>query len=624
MGKLLKILAGFILVIIVIAIAAPLIIDPNDYRDQIQTTVKEKTGRDLKINGDLSLSVFPWIGVAINDVSLSNAKGFKADYFAKIENAKVQVKLLPLISKKVEVSTIVLNGMQLNLAKNKQGITNWDDLSQAKQSEQNTTPDKSESSSSTGLAALAIGGVQINNANIHWDDASSGETQTISNFNLTTDALSLGSPMGVELGFTLKSNKPVMETKLELKGDLVINNKLNKFEFQNMALLVDSSGDPIPNGKISVNINSNIIADLANSGSLSLKPLTISFNETTIKGSALVKNFAKPAINFDLAADTINIDQYLSQTDDGANTSQKKPVAATPAAAALIPVETLRPLDIDGLIKIESAIVSGLKADGVSLKIDAKNGILKTQQEVKTFYNGSYLGKTTIDSRHSTPKITLQEQAKDINIEALLVDLSGQSSLSGTANIKANLTTQGNTIAAFKSTLNGTSNFSFKDGAITGVDVGALMKQAEAVLKGDLSALAEKGTGKTPFTDISGSAKITRGLVNNNDLIIATPLVNITGKGTANLVNEKIDYRLAMQRTKAQSDAEKADVKDIKNTAIPVDISGTFTKPSFKLDIESIVLSSQKEKIEEKKQELKNKLQDKIGDKLGDKFKSFF
>jgi len=620
MGKLLKILAGFVLVIIVIAIAAPMIIDPNDYRDEIQTVVKEKTGRDLAINGDLSLSVFPWVGVAIKDVSLSNAKGFKAEYFAKIEMAKVQVKLLPLISKKVEVSTIVLNGMQLNLAKNKQGATNWDDLSQAKQPEQKSTPDKSESGGSAGIAALAIGGVQINDANINWHDASTGESQAISNFNLNTDALSLGSPMGVELAFALKSNKPVMETNLELNGDLIINNELNKFEFQNMTLLIDSAGEPIPNGKISVNINSNIIADLANSGSLSLKPLTISFNETTINGSALVKNFTKPAINFDLAADTINVDQYLSQTADGASTSQAKPVAATPAAAVLIPVKTLRPLNIDGLIIIESATISGLKADGISLKIDAKNGILKTRQEVKTFYNGSYLGKTTVDSRHNIPKLTLQEQAKDINIEALLVDLSGKSSLSGTANIKANLTTQGNTVAAFKYALNGTSDFSFKEGAITGVDVGALMKQAEAVLKGDLSALAEKGTGKTPFTDISGSATIIHGLVNNKDLIVATPLVNITGKGTANLVNEKIDYRLAMQRTKALSDDEKADAKDINNTAIPVDIRGTFANPSFKLDVKAMVLSSQKEKIDEKKEELKNKLQDKLGDSL----KGFF
>jgi len=84
MGKLLKIVSGLVLLIVVAAIVAPMVIDPNDYREQIQTVVKEKTGRDLAINGDLSLSVFPWIGIGINDVSLSNAVGFKAEPFAKI------------------------------------------------------------------------------------------------------------------------------------------------------------------------------------------------------------------------------------------------------------------------------------------------------------------------------------------------------------------------------------------------------------------------------------------------------------------------------------------------------------------------------------------------------------
>ena len=80
MGKLIKIIVGLLLLIVVAVVVAPLVIDPNDYREQIQSAVKNKTGRDLLINGDLSLSVFPWIGVGVNDASLSNASGFKAKH----------------------------------------------------------------------------------------------------------------------------------------------------------------------------------------------------------------------------------------------------------------------------------------------------------------------------------------------------------------------------------------------------------------------------------------------------------------------------------------------------------------------------------------------------------------
>jgi len=245
----------------------------------------------------------------------------------------------------------------------------------------------------------------------------------------------------------------------------------------------------------------------------------------------------------------------------------------------------------------------------------AKNGVLTSNQAVNKFYNGSYAGKTVVDARQKTPKIIVKENATGINIEPLLTDLLGESPVAGIANIKADLTTRGNTVPAFKSALNGTASFSFADGAVTGIDVGALVKQAEAVLKGDLSAALAKGAGKTPFTDMSGSAQIVNGLVKNNDLSVATPVVDIKGSGTANLVSEQLDYVLNLQRTKASSEKEKG-TKDIKNTLIPVTVKGSFSKPSISLDVKSMVMSSQQEKIDEKKQELQDKLNKKIDEKL--------
>lgn len=626
MAKLIKILVGLILVIIIAAIAIPLIIDPNDYRDQIQATVKKNTGRDLSINGDLKLSIFPWIGIGINDVSLSNAKGFKAEYFAKIKKAEIKVKLLPLLGKQIEISTIVLNDMQLNLEKNKQGKTNWDDLSQAKEASTSNAVE-TDSSSGSSIAALAIGGLQIDNANINWSDASSGENHSINAFDLKTEALSLGSPMGVQLAFTLESNKPKMTTRLKLDGDLIIDDALNKFTFQNMELGIDTAGTPIPNGAMQINISSTIIADLAGSGAISLNPLKISFDDTNISGKASVNNLSKPAVNVNLAIDSINVDRYLPKTADSQGKTQTAKVAPAPAGAALIPVKTLRSLNINGLISIKSLVINGLKAEDASVKVTAKNGVLKTEQAVKKFYNGTYAGTTTVDARQNTPKIIVNEQATGISIEPLLIDLMGKSPISGTANLKANLTTRGNTVPAFKSALNGTTEFSFQEGAITGVDVGALMKQAQAVLNGNLSAAFETGTGKTPFTDLSGSAQISNGLVRNKDLLVKTPLVNVKGAGNAHLVSEKIDYKLTLQRTKASS-AEEAGSGDAKNILIPVIVGGTFEKPSFKLDVQSIVMATQKEKIEEKKAELKEKINEKINDKLkgkaGGLFKKLF
>ena len=631
MGTLLKVFGGLVLLLLVAIIVVPLVVDPNDYREEIQSVVKEKTGRDLSINGDLSLSIFPWVGIGINDVSLSNAPGFKADHFADIKEASVKVKLLPLLGRKVEVSTVVLNGLYLNLAKDRTGKTNWDDMASSSVDNGEKPSDiDADETSSAALGALAVGGLQIIDANIAWDDASKGEQYHLADLDLTTDALSIGSPMGIDLAFTIDSSKPKATVRLKLNGDLVINSALNKFDFEDLTLAIDAAGEPIPNGAMKVDIASHLIADLAGSGSLTLNPVTIQFDDSTLSGNASVNNFDKPAVTFDLAVDTINVDHYLPKTTENSSKGNGTNSASVPppAAAALIPVETIRNLNINGLFKVQSLIVNGLTAQEASVKVIAKNGVLNSEQSVKKFYNGSYEGKTTVDARQNTPIISLKEQVTGVNIEPLLDDLMGESKISGVANIKAALTTRGNTVPAFKSALNGTAEFSFKDGKVKGIDVAALIKQGEAVLDGDVSAMTTQGIGETAFANMSGSAQITNGLVKNQDLLIASPLINIKGEGTANLVTEALDYRLNLQRTKALSETEQADEKDLKNVLIPVNVSGTFAKPSIKVDAKAIVLDTQKEKIDEKKAELKEKLDEKVGDKLkgpaGDLLKSLF
>jgi len=124
-------LAGvFGLVLLVGAGAAALVylVDWNDFRDTIQNQTKKHTGRDLNIAGDLRPTVFPWLGVKISGISLANAEGFSESWFAKMSSADVKVELLPLLKKQINVRTVELTGLSLDLQRAADGTTNWDDL----------------------------------------------------------------------------------------------------------------------------------------------------------------------------------------------------------------------------------------------------------------------------------------------------------------------------------------------------------------------------------------------------------------------------------------------------------------------------------------------------------------
>ena len=141
MGKPFKIvLATILLICNCHRCILPFFIEPNDFKPEISAAVKDNTGRELILEGDLKLSLFPWIGISTGKIALGNAEGFQDQPFATAEESNVKVKLLPLLSKKIEVKRIVLKGLALNLAKNKQGITNWDDLTKSDDSKLITPP----------------------------------------------------------------------------------------------------------------------------------------------------------------------------------------------------------------------------------------------------------------------------------------------------------------------------------------------------------------------------------------------------------------------------------------------------------------------------------------------------
>ncbi|HFD32534.1 MAG TPA: AsmA family protein, partial [Gammaproteobacteria bacterium] len=193
MKRFLIITAGFITLILVVVLGFALTLNPNDYKDDIVTLVKENTGRTLSINGDISLSLFPWIGLELGETEISNAKGFGKKPFAKISRLQVRAKLWPLFSQRLEADTLVLEGLTLNLAKNKHGISNWDDLTAPAKITTQATKTQKEPKAKTSnvdkLAVFALNGVKIINAQFNWDDKQQKQKVNVSDVNLSLGAI---------------------------------------------------------------------------------------------------------------------------------------------------------------------------------------------------------------------------------------------------------------------------------------------------------------------------------------------------------------------------------------------------------------------------------------------------
>jgi len=122
-------------------------IDQNMIKKKATELVYNKTGRNLKIDGDVGLTFFPWLGVKVQKISLSNPTNFKHGNFIQADEIGVSVKLLPLILGRVEAKNLIIKNLNLNLIKNRAGKNNWENLSKTnnKQNNQTASPPKKSS-----------------------------------------------------------------------------------------------------------------------------------------------------------------------------------------------------------------------------------------------------------------------------------------------------------------------------------------------------------------------------------------------------------------------------------------------------------------------------------------------
>ncbi len=334
---LVSIFASVVLLVLIAVIAIPLLIDPNDFKPQIEAAVKQSTGRDLGIEGDLELSIFPWVGISTGKLVLSNAKGFTDKPFAEITASHVKVKVIPLFSKEVKVSRIVLKGLVLNLAKNAAGLNNWDDLRPTANTAESIPlanqgqhvnkavkiMKESGSGAATPLAALAIGGISIEQAKISWDDQQQGKYIEINDLDFITDKLVFGKPIALDLSFSMVNKALALTEVINLSTDLIITEAMDSFKFIKIDIESETTGKDIPGGKVLATLFANVAIDRVQQ-TLDISDLELKVDNLTltasIKGRQIIDapefNGAIQVAEFNLATLLANMAMPLPEMQD--------------------------------------------------------------------------------------------------------------------------------------------------------------------------------------------------------------------------------------------------------------------------------------------------------------------
>ncbi|MGD8428957.1 MAG: AsmA family protein, partial [Ectothiorhodospiraceae bacterium] len=267
-------LAGVLGLIVVFVAAVLLIVDPNDYRDDITRVVQQQTGRELTIQGDLGLSFFPWFGIEAGGIRLADAPAFGDEPILQVKNVTLAVKVMPLLSGNLVVDTIVLDRPQLHLVRDAKGNANWEALGKGKpqarlQREARVVP-VAMAASGDGQAGpavpeivrtAALAGVRVRQASIRYEDLGAGTKARVDPLNLELQNIQLGEPIQVEADWQAAlDGGPAVQGQLSTEA--TVARDLSKAQAKDVSLDVTASGDAIPAGKQEASLRAQVEADL--------------------------------------------------------------------------------------------------------------------------------------------------------------------------------------------------------------------------------------------------------------------------------------------------------------------------------------------------------------------------
>lgn len=281
-----------VVLVVVVAIALPLLIDPNDYQDDIETIVRQQTGREITIEGDMQLRVFPWLGLALGPVRMANVPGFDERPFAQVHSAQVSLRVLPLLfARRIDLGVLSLDGLQLNLAVNAAGQSNWEDLTGGGEDQApapTPEPDGSEGGEPMfSLGDISVASVSVTDAEVNYRDLASGAEYAISGLRLETGSIRFGQPFAVELEFDLALSEPQLRAHTLARGDLRVDARAQRYALTDFRLSTGLQSELIGKDEVDVEGVLSAFADLK-AGTASISGLKLDAAGLTVQGSAEV------------------------------------------------------------------------------------------------------------------------------------------------------------------------------------------------------------------------------------------------------------------------------------------------------------------------------------------------
>jgi AsmA protein len=376
------------------------LVDPNRFKPRIERAVRDATGREFTLVGDIELGFFPWLSLRTGEGRFGNAPGFGTEPMVSWRSAQLGAKLFPLLRGELVADRVHLIGVDLRLIRHSDGKANWEGIG--------ATHAGSEPQS-TGEARFSIEGVEIDDSRISFVDETVPRKIEVTDFHFETDEIDLGEPFtDTEIAGTLHlvgfapagvpfrvatprvelpkdfSNIAVKDFSmsfggLELEGGVQgklgaapqLAGRIESNEFDPRALLkaagiaAPKTTDPKALAVVAVKGDWKFDAN-----GTAIEPFTLRLDDSRFTGRFRRASGENPVALLDLAGDALDIARYVPPPDP----------ASEPFT---LPTAMLKALKLSGTIELSEAKYQDTVMKGVTVRLLLDEQGLRQPPEAK-------------------------------------------------------------------------------------------------------------------------------------------------------------------------------------------------------------------------------------------------
>ena len=556
----LMVVGGLIALVVLALVFLPMMIDEQAILSLAQQQIREATGGELVVEGDLDLALFPQVIVNLGpttiDLPPQGADGSRL--LAKATEVNIGLSLIGALSGADEVGDVRLAGTEVTL---------------------------------------------------FGEDGSVESQVTVS--ELTAKGLNMADqPMTIQGAIALSSGTDADPLSLAFSGRVRVPPSLDRVTLEGLDTQITGAlTEPVSASLSGVANLAPLNADL---------DLSVQSPGGAIDGDLLYTAKGSPQIDLDFRSDSLNLDR-LQPAGSGTSETDTVPVAQDPPTnppPMPLPVGPLKDLDLQLKITAGELITSGQTITNAQLFVRVVDGVSDLEYLRGVLHEGQLDTRLTIDVTEPEAEIVLKGGLKGVELNRLLTSLDKPNTAAGYVDMDWSINTEGESAQDLQLALDGVLNMGGRNVEITSASAQDLMCRAIAEINRE--ALTQPMPPTTEVAEMTLQVQFDDGQAKLAQLDLATPGVAIQGKGAASL--STLDFAATLEASVSE-ELEQLDPAcrvDERYTALrlPVNCAGNLTDETGNLcrvDIEDIAL-----------QLLENEARSELEEKAGSALRKLF